>query len=170
MSDISLSKIENMIYVIRDQKVMIDSDLAELYGVETKALKRSVRRNINRFPVDFMFEMTQEELEIWRYQFGTSNREKMGIRIKPFVFTELGVAMLSSVLNSHQAIAVNISIMRIFAKLRSFLLLEKGVSERMNRLESGTNKIFKVVFERLDAIEAIVDTKLPSIKKKIGLK
>lgn len=169
MSDVSLSKIESMIYIIRDQKVMIDSDLAELYGVDTKALKRAVRRNINRFPPDFMFEMTQEELANWRYQFGTSNREKMGIRIKPFVFTELGVAMLSSILNSDQAIAVNISIMRIFAKLRSFLLLEKGVSERMNRLESGTNKIFKVVFERLDAIEAIVDTKLPLTKKKIGL-
>jgi hypothetical protein len=106
VSDVSLSKIENMIYIIRDQKVMIDSDLAELYGVETKALKRAVRRNLNRFPVDFMFEMTQEELENWRYQFGTSKREKMGIRIKPFVFTELGVAMLSSILNSDQAIAV----------------------------------------------------------------
>lgn len=170
MSDLSLSKIENMIYIIRDQKVMIDSDLAELYGVETKALKRAVRRNLNRFPDDFMFEMTRDELENWRYQFGTSNREKMGIRIRPFVFTELGVAMLSSVLNSDQAIAVNISIMRIFAKLRSFLLLEKGLTERINRLESGTNKIFKVVFERLDGLETVVDTKLPKTKKKIGLK
>lgn len=170
VNDITLSKIENMIFVIREQKVMIDSDLAELYGVETKALKRAVRRNIDRFPVDFMFEMSQDELHDWRYQFGTSNREKMGIRIKPFVFTELGVAMLSSILNSNQAIAVNISIMRIFAKLRSFLLLEKGVTEKMNRLESGTNKIFKVVFERLDTLEEIVDTKLPSTKKKIGLK
>jgi hypothetical protein len=170
MSDVSLSQIENMIYMVRGQKVMLDSDLAELYGVETKALKRAVRRNLSRFPDDFMFEMTQDELENWRYQFGTSNREKMGIRIKPFVFTELGVAMLSSVLNSDQAIAVNISIMRIFAKLRSFLLLEKGLTERMNSLESGTNKIFKVVFERLDAMEVIIDTKLPSTKKRIGLK
>jgi ORF6N domain len=125
---------------------------------------------MNRFPCDFMFELTQKELENWRYQFGTSNREKMGLRVKPFVFTEFGVAMLSSVLNSEQAIGVNISIMRIFAKLRSFLLLEKGLSDRMSKLETGTNKIFKVVFERLDAIEIVVDTKLPSTKKKIGLK
>ena len=101
----SLSKIENMIYMIREQKVMIDSDLAELYGVETKALKRAVRRNLNRFPDDFMFEMTQDELENWRYQFGTSKREKMGIRIKQFVFTELGVAMLSSILNYSRLIS-----------------------------------------------------------------
>jgi hypothetical protein len=93
-----------MIYKIRDQKVMIDYDLAELYGVETKAPKRAVRRNLNRFPVDFMIEKTQEELEIWRYQFGTSNREKMGIRIKSLVFTELGLAMLLGVLNSYRAV------------------------------------------------------------------
>lgn len=90
MGELNLSKIENMIYVIRGQKVMLDSDLASLYGVETKALKRAVRRNISRFPNDFMFEMTFEELENWRYQFGTSNREKMGLRVQPFVFTELG--------------------------------------------------------------------------------
>lgn len=170
MNEVSLSKIEDMIYFIRDQKVMMDFDLAQLYGVETKNLKKAVRRNMSRFPDDFMFEMSKEELENWRCQFGTSNRVKMGLRVQPFVFTELGVAMLSSVLNSDQAIAVNISIMRIFAKLRSFLLLEKGVTERMNRLESGTNKIFKVVFERLDAMETIIDTKLPATKKKIGLK
>lgn len=83
MNSISLFKIESMIYVIRGHKVMIDSDLAELYGVETKALKRAVRRNINRFPSDFMFEMSKEELENWRPQFGTSNKEKMGLRIPP---------------------------------------------------------------------------------------
>lgn len=170
MEDVSLAKIENMIYVVRGQKVMIDFDLAELYGVETKALKRAVRRNLNRFPEDFMFEMTKEELNNWRCQFGTSNSIKMGLRTQPFVFTELGVAMLSSILNSEQAINVNIAIMRIFAKLRSFLLLEKGLNDRMNRLESGTNKVFKIVFERLDSIEAVVDSKLPSTKKKIGLK
>jgi hypothetical protein len=170
MSEVSLAKIEDMIYVVRGQKVMMDFDLAELYGVETKNLKKAVRRNIPRFPDDFMFEMSKEELENWRFQFGTSNRIKMGLRVQPFVFTELGVAMLSSVLHSEQAISINISIMRIFAKLRSFLLLEKGLNDRMDRLESGTNKAFKAVFERLDSVEEIVDFKVPKKRKRIGLK
>lgn len=170
MSEVSLAKIEDMIYVVRGQKVMMDFDLAELYGVETKNLKKAVRRNIARFPDDFMFEMSKEELENWRFQFGTSNRIKMGLRVQPFVFTELGVAMLSSVLHSEQAISINISIMRIFAKLRSFLLLEKGLNDRMDRLESGTNKVFKAVFERLDSVEEIVDFKVPTKRKRIGLK
>jgi adenine-specific DNA methylase len=165
-----LTKIEAMIYTIRGQRVMMDFDLAELYGVETKALKRSVRRNLNRFPADFMFEMSEEELKNWRYQFGTSNSIKMGLRVQPFVFTELGVAMLSSVLNSEQAISVNISIMRIFAKLRSFLLLEREINDRMDKLEAGTNKVFQIVFERLDTVEEIIIPKLPAHRKKIGLK
>jgi len=153
MNGIKLQQIENMIYVIRRQKVMMDFDLAKLYGVETKAIKRAVRRNIERFPDEFMFEMTASELENWRYQFGTSNSIKMGLRVQPFAFTELGVAMLSSVLNSEQAITVNISIMRTFAKLRSFLVMENSLTERVNKLEKGTNKLFKAVFERLDAVE-----------------
>lgn len=170
MDEISLARIENMIYIIREQRVMMDSDLAELYGIETKNLKKAVRRNMNRFPADFMFEMNDEELKNWRFQFGTSNSIKMGLRIKPFVFTELGVAMLSSILNTDKAISINISIMRIFVKLRSFLLLEKGLHERMSKLESGTNKVFKVVFERLDSIEDVIDAKLPTTKRKIGIK
>ncbi len=149
---------------------MMDSDLAKLYGVETKALKRSVRRNLVRFPPDFMFEMSDIELKNWRYQFGTSNSIKMGLRTQPFVFTELGVAMLSSVLNSEQAITVNISIMRIFAKLRSFLLMEREITERMDKLEAGTNKVFQVVFERLDNVEDILAPRLPPNRKKIGIK
>ncbi len=168
--NVVISKIEKMIYVIRGQKVMLDSDLAELYRVETKALKRAVRRNIQRFPEDFMFELTKEELENWRYQFGTSNREKMGLRIPPFAFTEQGVAMLSSVLNSEHAILVNISIMRIFTKLRSFFMLEKNLNERIDKLESNTNKMFKIVFERLDSIEENITPHLPENRPKIGLK
>lgn len=170
MREKDIIKIEAMIYTIRGQRVMMDSDLAELYGVETKALKRAVRRNLNRFPEDFMFEMSKEELENWRYQFGTSNFVKMGLRIQPFVFTELGVAMLSSVLNSEQAISVNISIMRIFAKLRSFLLLEKEINDRMDKLEVETNEVFQVVFKRLDAMEKIIVPRLSPNRKKIGLK
>lgn len=169
MSDVSLSKIENMIYMVRGQKVMLDSELAELYEVETKQLNRQVRRNILRSPEDFMFQLTLNELrEIQKIknpidQYG-------GQRKSPSVFTENGVVMLSSVLNSDKAILINNAIIRVFTKKRSFLLLAKGLNEKMGRLESGTNKIFKVVFERLDAMELIVDTKLPSTKKKIGLK
>ena len=114
--------ITSKIYFIRGQKVMIDRDLAKLYNVETKQLKRQVRRNIERFPEDFMFEMNKEEFQDWRSQFGTSNpSDKMGLRYSPMVFTEQGVAMLSSVLNSKRAIEVNIKIIRIFTKLREML-------------------------------------------------
>jgi len=100
---------------------MLDRDLAKLYGVETKVLKQAVKRNIGRFPEDFMFEMTKEELEIWRSQFVTSKSDQMGLRYNPFCFTEQGVAMLSSVLNSERAIKVNIEIMRVFTKIRKML-------------------------------------------------
>ena len=96
--------IASKIYLIRGEKVMLDRDLAELYGVETKYLKRQVRRNLLRFPEDFMFELTQEEFKIWRSQFVTSNQDKMGLRYPPFAFTETGVAQLSGVLNSERAI------------------------------------------------------------------
>ena len=111
----------NQIYVIRGQKVMLDRDLAALYGVETRVLKQSVRRNIDRFHEDFMFEMTTEELQNWRSQFVTSNSDRQGLRYTPFCFTEQGVAMLSSVLNSKQAIYINIQIMRVFTRIRQML-------------------------------------------------
>ncbi|MCD6067804.1 MAG: DNA-binding protein [Bacteroidetes bacterium] len=110
----------NKIYYIRGHKVMLDSDLAELYQIETKQLKRQVKRNIDRFPEDFMFELTEEEFEILRRQFGASSWG--GTRYFPMVFTEHGVLMLSSVLNSQKAISVNIQIMRIFAKIRHMLM------------------------------------------------
>ena len=116
------TKIVDKIYMIRDQKVMLDRDLADMYGVETKVLKQAVRRNIGRFPEDFMFEMTSEELKNWRSQFVISNSDKMGLRHLPIVFTEHGVLMLSSVLKSDKAIQTNIQIMRIFAKVRQMLL------------------------------------------------
>ena len=106
------------IYFIRNEKVMLDRDLAELYGVETKYLKRQVRRNLLRFPTDFMFELSDKELKIWRSQFVTSIEDKMGLRYAPFAFTEDGVAQLSTVLNSDVAIKVNIQIIRIFSRLR----------------------------------------------------
>ncbi len=172
MSEMSLVKIEEMIYVFRGQKVMLDSDLAELYGVETKRLNEQVNRNLERFPEDFMFQLSPEEYESLRSQFATSKKGKGGRRYQPLVFTENGVAMLSSVLNSSKAIQVNISIMRIFVKLRSFLAMETGVAERVGKFEKSTNHLFKVVFERLDALE---ESELPKYehshdRKRIGLK
>ena len=169
MGDVELSKIVEMIYVIRGQKVMLDSDLAALYGVETKALNRQISRNINRFPADFMFQLTPEEFESLRYQIGTSKEGRGGRRYLPHVFTEAGVAMLSSVLNSDQAVMVNISIVRTFIKLRSFLAMDVSITDRVNRLELGTNKLFKVVFERLDSVEEAAPILKPD-RKKIGLK
>ena len=120
MSEISLSKIETVIYVIRNQKVMLDSDLADLYGVETKQLNRQVRRNSSRFPEDFMFQLTTEEYQVLKCQIGTSKQGSGGKQKLPLVFTESGVAMLSSVLSSDRSVQVNIAIMRTFIKMRSF--------------------------------------------------
>ena len=107
-TNLPIERIASKIYLIRNTKVMLDRDLAELYGVETKILKRSVRRNIDRFPHDFMFELSKKEMEDWRCQFGTSNGDKMGLRYTPMAFTEQGVLMLSSVLKSERAVQVNI--------------------------------------------------------------
>ena len=130
--------IEKMIYIIRGQKVMLDSDLANLYGVETRYLNRQVRRNQIRFPTDFVFELTKEEFANLMCQNGTSSLKHGGRRKYPLVFTENGVAMLSSVLRSEKAALVNVSIMRIFTKLRSFLLLKKV---RMIQFESKLKSI-----------------------------
>lgn len=166
-----IEQIKKMIYVIRGQKVMLDSDLAKLYGVETKRLVEQVKRNQDRFPEDFMFICNSSEIEDLRSQIATTNTTSVWNhkrRSPPLVFTENGVAMLSSVLNSKQAIQINISIMRIFTKLRSFMMLEKELVTRMSRLESETTEIFKAVFEKLDSL----DEQLPAYKKnriKIGL-
>lgn len=145
----------NKIYMIRNQKVMLDRDLAELYGVETKVLKQAVKRNLNRFPEDFMFELTEIELNNWRSQFVTSNSDKMGLRYLPFAFTEQGVAMLSSVLNSEKAISVNIQIIRIFTRIRQMLSdnteLRLGIEELRKKTENNTKNI-EVVFQYLDEL------------------
>ena len=125
----------NRIYVVRDQKVMLDRDLAELYGVETKVLKQAVRRNNARFPEDFMFEMSREELQDWRSQFVTSKEDRQGLRYMPFCFTEQGVTMLSCVLNSERAIHVNIQIMRIYTRIREMLFTHKDMLLRVEQLE-----------------------------------
>lgn len=125
----------NKIYLVRGQKVMLDRDLAKLYAVETKVLKQAVRRNMNRFPDDFMFEMTAQELEDWRSQFVTSKEDRQGLRYAPFCFTEQGVTMLSCILNSDRAIQVNIRVIRIFIRLREMLLTHKDFLLKLEQLE-----------------------------------
>lgn len=116
-----LSVIQSKIYEIRGIKVMLDRDLAEMYQVETRVLNQAVKRNIERFPEDFMFQLTDKEMEYWKSQIVMSNSVNMGVRRKPYAFTELGVAMLSSVLNSKTAIQINIGIMRAFVAVRQLL-------------------------------------------------
>jgi hypothetical protein len=146
--------IESKILFIRGKKVMLDRDLAVLYGVETKALKQAVKRNPKRFPDDFMFELTQEELNNWRSQFVTSKADKMGLRYPPYAFTENGVAMLSSILNSERAMMVNIQIMRTFTRLREIIASHKDLARRLNDLEKKYDGQFKIVFDALRALMA----------------
>jgi hypothetical protein len=143
-------KIVERIYIIRDVKVMIDFELAELYNIENKQLKRQVKRNIDRFPPDFMFVLNKEEVENLRCQFGTLNR--VIFRYPPMAFTEQGVAMLSSVLNSSTAIAVNIEIIRVFSRMKELAIANKEVLLRLEELEnkvSHHDDDIKVVFEAL---------------------
>ena len=139
--------IQNKIFLIRGQKVMLDKDLAQLYQVATKRFNEQVKRNIKRFPEDFMFQLTQEEFDNLRSQFATSSWG--GRRYLPYVFSDYGVAMLSSVLNSDRAIDVNIQIMRVFTKLRELMLSHKDLARKIEELEKKYDKQFVVVFEAI---------------------
>ena len=142
----------NKIYLIHGQKVMIDRDLAELYRVETRVLNQAIRRNIDRFPEDFMFQLTDKEFENWKSQIVISNSEKMGLRKKPFAFTEQGVAMLSSVLNSETAIRVNIQIIRVFTKMRELLSTHKDILLQLEKMEkklTGHDEDITLIFRYL---------------------
>jgi hypothetical protein len=161
-----LERITSKIYLIRRIKVMLDRDLADLYEVETAQLKRAVRRNMDRFPSDFMFELSKKELENWRCQFGISNPVKMGLRHTPMAFTEHGIAMLSSVLRSKKAIHVNIQIMRAFTRLRQVLLQNKQLRNEFEEMKRQTDNRFRIVFETLDQL-LVVENKP---KKRSGLK
>ncbi|HCE45595.1 MAG TPA: DNA-binding protein [Lentisphaeria bacterium] len=162
-SVVPVEQIQQSILFIRGQKVLLDRDLAVLYGVETKVLKQAVKRNIGRFPSDFMFMLAGEELAILRSQFVTS-RSWGGSRHPSMVFTEQGVAMLSSVLNSERAIHVNIEIMRTFVQLRHLLMSHEGLSDKLNELEKKYDAQFRIVF---DAIRQIMTPAVPP-KRKIG--
>jgi len=156
-------RIINRMFFIRGKKVMIDRDLAELYGVETRALNQAVRRNLKRFPEDFMLEMTKQEMEIWKSQIVISNREKMGLRKPPLAFTEQGVAMLSSVLKSERAIQVNIQIMRTFTHLREILSTHKDLRDKVEKMERKYDNRFKVVFDAIRRLFEAKRTEKPQI-------
>lgn len=143
-----LQQIQSKIFELRGCKVMLDTDLAELYETETKRLKEAVRRNIYRFPSDFMFEIDKNEFDNLRTQIASSNRG--GTRYLPFVFTEQGVAMLASVLNSAKAIEVNIQIVRAFVLLRQYALTHSDLMSKLKELESKYNKQFNDVYEALN--------------------
>ena len=148
-SNIPPERIEGRILLTRGHKVMLDSDLAELYEVETKALTRAARRNAERFPEDFMFQLTAEESRSLRCQIGTSNEGRGGRRYRPYAFTEQGVAMLSSVLRSPRAVQVNIAIMRAFVKLRELLATNRDLACRLDELESRYDDQFRAVFDAI---------------------
>ncbi|WP_045218581.1 ORF6N domain-containing protein [Desulfonatronum thioautotrophicum] len=150
---VPVESITGKILVLRGMKVMLDRDLADLYGVETKLLKRQVRRNSDRFPDDFMFELTPEEVSNLRCHFGTSSWG--GVRYNPMAFTEQGVAMLSSVLNSKRAIQVNIQIMRAFTRLRQMLATHEDLRRKIEDMESKYDEQFRVVFEALRQLLAV---------------
>ncbi len=157
--------IENKIFLVRGKKVMFDRDLAALYGVTTGNLNKAVNRNIDRFPEDFMFQLTMEEADSLRFQIGISKTTgRGGRRYLPYAFTENGVAMLSSVLNSERAIHVNIQIMRTFTKLREMLATHKDLQKKIAEMEKKYDHQFKMVF---DAIRQLLDSP-QNKKRKIG--
>ena len=153
MNELSIqSEIKSRIYAVRNKEVMLDEDLAELYQVTAKRLNEQVKRNIERFPDDFMFQLTEKEYENLRSQFATSSSEHGGRRYLPYVFTEQGLYMLSAVLKSSVAIEVSIEIMRTFTKMREFSMHYNSLSRQMINLERKNDKKFREVFKRLDEI------------------
>ena len=165
-TSIPVERIEKSIFLIRGHKILLDSDLADLYDVETKYLIQAVKRNIERFPPDFMFQLTQDELASLRSQIVTS-KGRGGRRYLPYVFTEQGVAMLSSVLRSKRAIQVNIAIMRVFVRLRELMLSHRELAHRLAELEHHIKYHDKQIQSIFDAIHRLVSVPVKP-KKKIG--
>jgi hypothetical protein len=161
---VPVERVENAILLIGGEKVMLDRDLAALYDIPTRVLKQAVRRNIDRFPDDFMFVLDKSEFEAWRSQFVTSKSDRKGLRYPPMAFTEQGVAMLSSVLNSQRAVQVNIAVMRTFVRLRQMLISNAELARKLEQLEKNYDHQFKVVF---DAIRELMIPPAPK-RKQIG--
>lgn len=147
-----VERIETVIFFVRGERVILDTDIAALYEVETKVLVQAVKRNLGRFPADFMFQLTSEELSNLRYQFGTSSWG--GRRYLPYAFTEQGVAMLSGVLRSEQAVKVNVEIMRAFVRLRRMVNEQAELARKLDALEERYDEQFKVVFDALRELMA----------------
>jgi len=163
---VPLERVEGLILLVRGQKVMLDADLAALYGVETKVINQAVKRNRDRFPNDFMFQLTKEEHGVLRSQIVTSKPAgRGGRRTPPYAFTEQGVAMLSSVLRSQRAVQVNIQIMRTFVKLRRMLATHEDLARKLAALERKYDRQFKVVF---DAMRELMTPPDPKKKRRIG--
>lgn len=163
--------IENKIFIIRGLKVMLDSDLAQLYDAETKNLNKAVKRNIERFPEDFMFQLTKEEFENLRFQNGTANKKTSMTRSNPHVFTEHGILMLSNVLRSKRAINVSIQIIRVFENLRQFALNQNQLTERISSLEQAFMNYAKDNNKDIEELQKAVSYLLDITKPtKIGFK
>jgi hypothetical protein len=166
---IPVELIERKIYLIRGCKVMLDSDLAELYQVPTKRLNEAVRRNRGRFPADFMFQLSREELENWRSQIATSNPgAKMGLRRPPYAFTEHGVAMLSSVLSSERAVELNILIIRAFVRLREYLNSHKDLARKLEDVERTQQDHGAHIEEIYGYIQSLLEPAPETAKRRIG--
>ena len=164
-SVIPVHRIEKVIYLIRGQNVMLDTDLASLYGVETFNLNKAVKRNLERFPDDFLFQLNKDEWDDLKFQTGMSKpTQRGGRRTSPYAFTEQGVAMLSSVLRSRRAVSVNVEIMRTFVRLRRLMASHEGLARKLDALENKYDHQFKVVF---DAIRQLMAPP-PSTKRRIG--
>lgn len=166
-SVVPVDRIERQILWLRNEKVMLDRDLAGLYGVTTKALNQAVRRNADRFPEDFMFQLTEAEIALLRSQSVTSKEGRGGSRYRPYAFTEQGVAMLSSVLRSPRAVSVNIEIMRAFVRLRQLLSSNAALARKLTELEGKYDGQFKMVF---DAIRHLMSPPADPPKPPIGFK
>jgi DNA-binding transcriptional MerR regulator len=165
---VPVERIRSIIFLIRRQKVILDSDLAELYGVETGALNRAVKRNSDRFPKDFMFQLTAMEVERLRCQIGISKKGRGGRRYSPYAFTEQGVAMLSSVINSQRAIEVNIEIMRTFVQLRRFLSTQAELKRKLVELDEHLQDHDQKIQTIFEAIRQLMSPLPEPPTRKIG--
>ncbi len=167
---ITETAIESKIYLIRGQKVMMDSDLAEMYGVETKALKQAVKRNMDKFPEDFMFELTAKEAEDFSRSHFVTMKRGQNIKYLPFAFTEHGVLMLSSVLRSKQANEVNIRIMRVYSKMKELLMLNKDILLKLEKLESSSDRHDKDIKIIFSYIKKLIEQPVKEKTSRIGFK
>ncbi len=170
MSKIIKSEIQNYIFAIRGQRVMLDSDLAEIYGVETRVLNQAVSRNKDRFPSDFAFKLNKREWEDLKSQDVISSGTHGGRRTAPYAFTEQGVAMLSSVLNSKKAIKANVQIMRTFVSMRNIATSYKELEKRINEVEKKSDKNYQLLVQAFLELKDQIEPSLKKDRKKIGLK